>query len=259
MIVSMAIAVLPVWRSPMISSRWPRPIGISASMALMPVWTGVSTDWRTMTPGAMRSTGRVFVVSIGPLSSSGLPSGSTTRPSSAWPTGTSTTRPVVLTVSPSLIAEASPRMTAPTVSSSRLRAMPMTPPGNSSSSEARAPCEPVDLGDAVADLDDRADVARLGIGVERVDRGLDDVDDLVGADGHGFSCRLGGAGAIGARHEALAEPLEAAPDAGVVEGVADPDGEPADQRFVDLDPEVDGSSRSSAATFLLERRGLVLR
>ena len=73
MIVSMAMAVLPVWRSPMISSRWPRPIGISASIALMPVWTGVSTDWRTMTPGAMRSTGRVFVVAIGPLSSSGRP------------------------------------------------------------------------------------------------------------------------------------------------------------------------------------------
>ena len=61
MIVSMAMAVLPVWRSPMISSRWPRPIGISASIALMPVWTGVSTPWRTMTPGAIRSTGRVFV------------------------------------------------------------------------------------------------------------------------------------------------------------------------------------------------------
>ncbi len=43
MIVSIAMAVLPVWRSPMISSRWPRPIGISASIALMPVWTGVST------------------------------------------------------------------------------------------------------------------------------------------------------------------------------------------------------------------------
>ena len=41
MIVSMAMAVLPVWRSPMISSRWPRPIGIMASMALMPVCTGV--------------------------------------------------------------------------------------------------------------------------------------------------------------------------------------------------------------------------
>ena len=45
----------------MISSRWPRPIGISASTALMPVWTGVSTDLRVMTPGAMRSTGRVLV------------------------------------------------------------------------------------------------------------------------------------------------------------------------------------------------------
>ncbi len=32
--VSSAIAVLPVWRSPMISSRWPRPTGISASIGL---------------------------------------------------------------------------------------------------------------------------------------------------------------------------------------------------------------------------------
>ena len=30
------MAVLPVWRSPMISSRWPRPMGISASMAFEP-------------------------------------------------------------------------------------------------------------------------------------------------------------------------------------------------------------------------------
>jgi hypothetical protein len=36
MIVSSAIAVFPVWRSPMMSSRWPRPIGIIASIALMP-------------------------------------------------------------------------------------------------------------------------------------------------------------------------------------------------------------------------------
>ena len=142
MIVSIAIAVLPVWRSPMISSRWPRPIGISASMALTPVWTGVSTDLRTMTPGAMRSTGRLAVAAIGPLPSIGRPSGSTTRPSSAWPTGTSTTRPVVLTVSPSLMAVESPRMTAPTVSSSRFRAMPITPPGNSSISDASAPSSP---------------------------------------------------------------------------------------------------------------------
>jgi hypothetical protein len=39
--------------------------------------------------------------------------------------------------------------------------------------------EPVDLGDPVADLDDRPDAARLGRVVERVDRRLDDADDLV--------------------------------------------------------------------------------
>ena len=36
----MAIAVLPVVRSPMISSRWPRPIGVMASIALIPVCIG---------------------------------------------------------------------------------------------------------------------------------------------------------------------------------------------------------------------------
>ena len=34
MIVSIATAVLPVWRSPMISSRWPRPIGTIESIDL---------------------------------------------------------------------------------------------------------------------------------------------------------------------------------------------------------------------------------
>ena len=40
MIVSMQIVVLPVERSPMINSRWPRPIGIIASIGMMPVCTG---------------------------------------------------------------------------------------------------------------------------------------------------------------------------------------------------------------------------
>ena len=35
--VSMAMAVLPVCRSPIMSSRWPRPIGIRLSTALRPV------------------------------------------------------------------------------------------------------------------------------------------------------------------------------------------------------------------------------
>ena len=46
-------------------------MGIMASMALMPVCTGVSTDLREATSGATISTGRVSVVSTGPLPSSG--------------------------------------------------------------------------------------------------------------------------------------------------------------------------------------------
>ena len=42
-IASMATAVLPVWRSPMISSRWPRPIGTIASIAFSPVCSGSFT------------------------------------------------------------------------------------------------------------------------------------------------------------------------------------------------------------------------
>src|SRR5215212_287372 len=60
----------------------------------------------------------------------------------------------------------------------------------------------------------------------------------------------------GARHEAFAEPLEAAPDAGVIEGVADADGEPPDQRWVDLDPKLDSRARH-LGELALERLGLV--
>ena len=56
-IVSTPIVVLPVERSPMMSSRWPRPIGIIASIAMMPVCTGWLTDLRRMMPGAIFSTG----------------------------------------------------------------------------------------------------------------------------------------------------------------------------------------------------------
>ena len=45
MMVSMPIVVLPVERSPMINSRWPRPIGIIASIAMMPVCTGWLTGF----------------------------------------------------------------------------------------------------------------------------------------------------------------------------------------------------------------------
>ena len=51
-----------------------------ASMALKPVAMGSRTGWRSMMPGARRSTGKVSVVAMGPLSSMGWPSALTTRP-----------------------------------------------------------------------------------------------------------------------------------------------------------------------------------
>src|SRR4051812_3323772 len=136
MIVSTPMVVLPVWRSPMISSRWPRPIGIIASIALMPVCSGSTTGWRWTTPGALNSAGRVSVNSISPLPSSGLPSGSTMRPSSPSPTGISSSELVRLTVSPSTIFSHSPNSTAPTLSDSRFSARPVTPWGSSRRSNA---------------------------------------------------------------------------------------------------------------------------
>ena len=61
-IVSMATVVLPVLRSPMMSSRWPRPMGVIASIALMPVCSGSETGWRPVMPGAWISMRRVVGV-----------------------------------------------------------------------------------------------------------------------------------------------------------------------------------------------------
>ena len=56
---------------------------IIESMALMPVWSGSLTGWRTMMPGASLSTLRVCVAAISPCPSIGRPSASTTRPMSS--------------------------------------------------------------------------------------------------------------------------------------------------------------------------------
>ena len=132
MMVSSAIVVLPVLRSPMISSRWPRPIGINESIDLMPVCIGSCTGWRPMMPGAWTSMRRVPAPLSGPLPSMGSPMAFTTRPSRASPTGIERMSPVERTVWPSWISSTSPSTTAPIESSSRLRARPIEPFSNSS-------------------------------------------------------------------------------------------------------------------------------
>lgn len=63
----------PVWRSPMINSRWPRPIGTRESTALMPVCMGSLTEIRGMMPGALMPTRNLCLVLMGPLPSIALP------------------------------------------------------------------------------------------------------------------------------------------------------------------------------------------
>src|SRR3954466_13751947 len=111
-------------------------------MALMPVWSGSFTGWRWTTEGACTSSGRVSLLSISPLPSSGRPSGSTTRPRKPSPTGTDRMLPVRRTSWPSSMCCASPRMTQPISRTSRLSAMPRTPPSNSSSSLVMHECRP---------------------------------------------------------------------------------------------------------------------
>src|SRR3954447_26561603 len=132
MTVSIATAVLPVWRSPMISSRWPRPTGTIESIAFRPVCTGCDTDFLQITPGATFSMTSVSLALIGPLPSIGWPSEFTTRPRSSGPIGTDRILPVVFTVSPSVMCWYSPRITAPTESRSRFSARPKVFFGNSS-------------------------------------------------------------------------------------------------------------------------------
>ena len=182
--VSIATADLPVWRSPMISSRWPRPTGTSASIALRPVCTGSCTDLRGMMPGAFTSTRLRWSATIGPLPSIGLPRPSTTRPSRPLPTGTSTMVPVRLTMSPSLISASEPKITTPTLSASRLSAMPCTPLANSTISPAwtlsrpwmRAMPSPTDSTWPTSET--------CGLGAEVGDLVLDDLGDFCGADIH---------------------------------------------------------------------------
>merc|ERR1712194_894846 len=78
--VSTAMAVLPVCRSPMTSSRWSRPMWMSAFTALRPVSMGSDTDSRGMMPGALTSAREHLQASRPAPPSMGWPMPSTTRP-----------------------------------------------------------------------------------------------------------------------------------------------------------------------------------
>ena len=114
MIVSIPIVVFPVWRSPMINSLWPLPIGNIASIARIPVSNGWSTLLRSITPGAMVSIFSKWSYSIGPLPSIGSLKGLTILPVSPLPTPIETTLCVRLTILSSKMSSYFPNITTPT-------------------------------------------------------------------------------------------------------------------------------------------------
>src|SRR5215210_5954974 len=257
-IVSIAIAVLPVERSPMISSRWPRPTFVIESIALIPVWSGSFTGWRAITPGAFHSTGRVSDDSTGPCPSIGLPSGSTTRPSSPGPTGTDATLPVRRTGSPSFTCCHSPKSAAPTLSSSRLNARPTTPCSNSSRSSETAFSRPWTRAMPSPTWSTEPTSARSvwtsysSIRLLRID---------VISSGRSFkalSCDWVVASLVCARGQFVAELLEPAAHARVDAQRAGLQDDPADQVRVDAARRLDRAPRR-LLDLPRDRRGLVVR
>ena len=152
-------------------------------MALMPVCSGSLTGWRPMMPGAWTSMRRCWGSTSGPLPSIGSPSAFTTRPSSASPTGIDRMRPVARTTCSSSMPSTEPSTTAPMVSSSRFIARPsgavfeleqLVHLGRGQTRDAR---------DAVADLDDAADLLGADGRVVLGDVLAQGVSDLVGTNG----------------------------------------------------------------------------
>ena len=168
----------------MMSSRWPRPMGIIASMALMPVCSGSLTGWRSTTPGALNSMGRKSVVSIGPLSSSGLPSGSTTRPTRASPTGTCRTLPGALDEVALFDERVLAQQHRADVVFFEVQRQAGHAVGQVEHLHGQGVAQAVDAGDAVADLEDGADLLDLDLGLVVLDLASQDRGDLFGTKLH---------------------------------------------------------------------------
>ena len=165
----------------MTSSRWPRPIGIIESIALSPVCSGSFTGWRSTTPGALNSSGRFSSEAMAPAPSSGLPSGLTMRPTSSSPTGTLMTRARALhgLALRDLLPVAEER-------DADVVLLEVERDAGDAVLElehlhGQAALEAVDAGDAVADLEDGADLGEVGLDVVVLDALLEDRRDLFGA------------------------------------------------------------------------------
>ena len=143
MIASRAIAVLPVLRSPMISSRWPRPIGVIASTALMPVCSGSQTGCRSATPGGDHLDRAALVGHDRPLAVERIAQRIDDAAEHLFADRNAQQLAGAADLVPFVdLQRKSPRMITPTRFSSRLNARPIVPPGNSTISLAITPERP---------------------------------------------------------------------------------------------------------------------
>jgi hypothetical protein len=156
MIVSSATAVLPVWRSPMMSSRWPRPTGIIESMAMMPVCIGSWNRLALDDAGSTELDGTVALGRDGALAVERLAErahdAAEHRPAGRHLDGAAGGAHGVVLLDERVT---SPMSTAPTSFSSRLRAIPYTtcrPPHELEQLAGHRAAQSVDAGDTVADL-----------------------------------------------------------------------------------------------------------
>ena len=137
-------------------------------MALMPVWTGVSTDLRTMTPGAMRSTGRVCRRGDRALvverAAERVDDAAEQRLADRHLDDAAGGLDRVAFLDRGGVAEddRADRLLL------EVEGHAHDPAGELEHLRRERAVEPVDLGDAVADLDDGADAARLDARVERI-------------------------------------------------------------------------------------------
>ena len=182
---SIAIAVLPVWRSPMISSRWPRPIGISASI-------GLEAGHHRLVHRLARDDARRLDVDQAPLGrlDRALAVDRVAQRVDHAAEQALADRHVddrlgaLDDASPRGCARSSPKITTPTLSVSRFSARPARAVLELDHLAGLDLVEPVDAGDAVADREHAADLGHLGLGAEIRDLLLEDGGDLGRADVH---------------------------------------------------------------------------
>ena len=178
------MAVLPVWRSPMMSSRWPRPIGIMESMALMPVCSG-SFDRLALDDARRLELDRAELVGLdGALvvertaervdhaADQGLADGHLEHPAGALDE--------VALLDEGVLAEEH----GADVVFFEVEGQPDDVVGELEHLHGHAVAQAVDTSDPVADLEDGADLFDLDLGLIVLDLGLEDRGDLFGSQLH---------------------------------------------------------------------------